>query len=401
MEFYIARLPVFNRKNEVFGCRLLLCPALKSYFHDQYREPDDAEALYRRLCFAGFDDTPAFAWPKAILEFSEDMFDSLVPLLPRKQLIVDFAHRAETHAPDMIKIKSQGCGAAFDVTIELNEDLLSMAELVAVDFSTLDIEKQRERIRAGKGRTHLLAYNVDTWDDFHVAAELGYDYFQGMFYTKILPGEPGGIHSLNTALLRVISELNQPAPSFREITNIIEHDLNLSYRVLKLVNSAYIAPRFQVKTISQAVTILGLNELTQFMSTLILRDAREARADGNRELLHSSLIRGKLMELLASQRKITQKGSEAFFTGIFSLIDVLLKREMADILAELPLTDAVKAALLGESCQLRALLDLVVDYEQARWERFSDGGYRFDLAEQQRLMNFYMSALRWAESLDL
>lgn len=193
-----------------------------------------------------------------------------------------------------------------------------------------------------------------------------------------------------------MAELSEPEPSFREITNIIEHDLNLSYNLLKLVNSAYIAPGFKVKTISQAVTILGIDELSQFVTALLMK---QLKSKDNGELLHRSLFRGKYMDLLAASEKIPQKGSEAFFTGIFSLIDVIMNNSMAEILEELPLTDAVKRALLGQEGDLKSLLDMVKLYEQAQWNDF-EAHYNLDMTEQEQLMNLYLTALKWEESLD-
>ncbi len=118
------------------------------------------------------------------------------------------------------------------------------------------------------------------------------------------------------------------------------------------------------------------------------------------ELIRTSLIRGKFMELLADSKKIPQKGSEAFFVGLFSLLDVILSRPMAEILKELPLTDGVKEALSGWDNDLRALLDMVILYEKARWDEF-DALYSLDIAEQEMIMNFCLSACRWAESFDI
>lgn len=105
------------------------------------------------------------------------------------------------------------------------------------------------------------------------------------------------------------------------------------------------------------------------------------------------------MELLADHRTIPQKGSEAFITCIFSLIDVILNREMNDILGELPLTDTVKQALTGGPNDLKELLDMIALYENADWISFT-ALFKLDMVEQEQMMNMYLEALKWAESLD-
>lgn len=394
MEFYIARLPIFNRRKEIYGYKLLLCKSLREHFYALYSEPDDAEKLYRQLCFAGFEG--ASANPAAVIEFSNEMLESLVPLLPRENVVVEYLCGEEAELKDLSRIKLQGYGVSCDATIQLVPGILGTADIVSMDFSALSFDSQYQRIKGNRGKARFLAYNVDTRDDFEKACEAGYDYFQGLFYQQHSENNKAPIKAFNSSILRVISELNQKEPSFKEISNIIEHDVNLSYRLLRLVNSAYIAPKVQVKTISQALTILGLNTLSQFMSTMMIREIHHS---GNAELLRCSLIRGKFMEYLAAQRRIPRKGSEAFFAGIFSLIDVILGKQMEEVLGELPLTDKVKDALLGKSNQLKALLDLVKAYEAAEWD-YLEREYRLDLAEQDKLVTYYLSALEWAESLD-
>lgn len=397
MEYYVARHPIFDRRMKVFGYKLFLCHNLRNYYYDLYREPDNAEELYRQLCFVGGDESPDK--PLAFIEFTEEMLDSIVPLLPRKVVIVECNNSDNSEMTNIKifnKIKSQEYGVAFDATENISQRLVELSDIVRIDFAALCADDQTQRIKSGQGKVRFLAVNIETWDDYKKAVSIGYDYFQGSFFLKPQQGKASDIRSFNANILHAISELAEPEPSFKELTNIIEHDLNLSYRLLKLVNSAYIAPKFEVKTISQAITILGFNELNKFMSTMFMK---QTQSPGNTELLRRSLIRGKLLELLADHRDIPQKGSEAFFAGIFSLIDVILNRKMDDIMGELPLTDTVKQALSGEKNDLKELLDMIALYEGADWVSFTSV-YSLDMVEQEELMNRYIEALKWAESLD-
>ncbi len=126
---------------------------------------------------------------------------------------------------------------------------------------------------------------------------------------------------------------------------------------------------------------------------------KQLKSEDNGELLRRSLFRGKYMDLLAASEKIPQKGSEAFFTGVFSLIDVILNKSMTEILEDLPLTDTVKEALLGREGAMKSLLDMVKLYESAQWKDF-EARYTLDITEQEQMLNLYLTALKWAESLD-
>lgn len=408
MEFFIARHPVFNRRKQVFGYKLFLCQSFRDHYYEMHSEPDDAEELYRQLCFAVHNESPD--QPKALIEFSDDLIEKHVSLLPKEHVIVecDLCDNSElTNMDQLEKIKSQQYRVAFNAKENISQKLIELSDIVRIDFSALNLKAQIElmenileaQLNCMENVTKkvmFLAYHVETWDDFEKALAIGYDYFQGNFFLKPLRGKRSDIRSFNTIILRVISELGVQVPRIKEITNIIEHDLNLSYSLLKLVNSAYIAPKYKVKTISQAVVTLGLNELNKFMAAMILK---EAQSPENIELLRCSLIRGKLMELLTYHKNIPQQGSEAFFTGIFSLIDVILNRKMEEIINELPLTETVIDALTGKENSLQKLLHMVIDYEQADWDSFLSV-YKLDIIEQEELMNLYITAIKWVESLD-
>lgn len=398
MEFYIARRPVFSRRMAVFGYKLELCPNLVNAFAGMYREPEDGEALYRQLCFTGFDE--ARDKPALIIEYSPELYERLLPVLPKKHTIIAYGNTGEdemTRLRQIRKIKTLGYRVLYEADEAPNSALLQLVDLVKSDFKFVSLEAQVERIRRGRGNALFCAGTIDTWEDFGKALVMGYDCFQGEFFLKRLAGKPSGLKSFNASILRVMGALSKPEPGFKEITTIIEHDLSLSYNLLRLAGSAYMAPKFKVKTISQAVTLLGSKELSAFLSTMMMKQMKSPEND---ELLRYSLIRGKLMDLLAGAHKVPQKGSEAFFVGMFSLIDVILNRPMKEILDELPLTDAVREALLGGDGELRVLLDKVLMYEEARWDEFDDA-YSMDITEQEKMMHYYLSALKWAESFDI
>ncbi|MEL4105403.1 HDOD domain-containing protein [Oscillospiraceae bacterium WX1] len=396
MEFYIARHPVFDKGRNIFGYKLHYCRQLSDHFYAGYREPDDAEALYRGLCFDGFDESPDK--PKALVDFSEELIESLIPLFPREDTIVCYVagdNSESTVLRDCKTIGSHGYSISYDGPIEFIPRIAAFVDFVRVDFRAQDPNMLYDVIQKHQDRIRFNAYRVETWDDYKKALAIGISYFQGEFFLSPPPVGPVGMKAFNATILRLLGELSVPEPSVRAITNIVEHDLNMTYRLLRLVNSAYIAPNFKVKTISQAVTILGLQELNQFVSALMVQEMRRSE---NLELVMRSLIRGKQLELLAIRDNVQLKGSEAFFTGIFSLLDIIFHRDQNALLADLPLTDEVKDALMGGGV-LGSMLSMLKAYEKGRWEEF-ESVYKPDLAVQETLMNTYLEALEWARSID-
>lgn len=94
---------------------------------------------------------------------------------------------------------------------------------------------------------------------------------------------------------------------------------------------------------------------------MLLKDYTDVE---NFELVKMSLVRAKYMELLSLELYPKKNANECFFTGMFSFIDVLLNQKMDKVLQGLPLSDNVKAALLGENNPPRRLLNCVIAYEK-------------------------------------
>jgi EAL and modified HD-GYP domain-containing signal transduction protein len=103
--------------------------------------------------------------------------------------------------------------------------VLQTADGLKLDYSALNEQTQRERMAEYSKKLGFFAGGVDTWEDCDRAQALGYDFFQGSFFIKPLTGRESIMRSLSAPALRIMSELSEPEPSFREITNIIEHDL--------------------------------------------------------------------------------------------------------------------------------------------------------------------------------
>jgi EAL and modified HD-GYP domain-containing signal transduction protein len=241
----------------------------------------------------------------------------------------------------------------------------------------------------------FLAEKIETREDYKKAAELGYDLFQGYYFSKPAMIKSKDIKTVNSSLLAVIDELNKTEPSYFRITDIIESDLGLSYKLLRLANSVYIGAKYKVKSITQALNYLGTRELYQWISLMILKDLQY---NENGELIKQSLIRGKLMNTLAIEFHQRDQNSDYFFIGIFSLIDVILSKSFEELLVGLPLSDKVKNTLLGEKNDMRELLDCIASVERAEWDMLD----RYQVLQSigpERFMENYVEAIKWANSL--
>jgi c-di-GMP-related signal transduction protein len=395
MDIFIARQPIFDRKNKIFGYELLFRQTSNNYFIEMDDDAATSELIYNSFTVFGIDDL--IDGTKAFINCSKSIIESdFLKLLPKDKIILEILEREKATQATMDaceKFKALGYKLALDdfVPAADNLPLLNYADILKIEFTSVSLDTQMSLIKKYKNKVKFLAEKLETREDYEKAFQLGYDLFQGYYFSKPSMLTSKDIRFINTNILGIIEELNTPEPSYYKITEIIEADLGLSYKLLKLVNSAYIAPRYKVKSIQQALTFLGTYEMYQWISLMMLKDMQDTE---NAELIKQSLIRGKLMSALGRE----SNSSEYFFTGIFSLIDIILNRDINDILAGLPLSEKVKHALLGSKNELRLLLDYIINFEKAEWFKM-DSQPEINSIGPERFMELYVDSVKWAQSV--
>lgn len=154
--------------------------------------------------------------------------------------------------------------------------------------------------------------------------------------------------------------MNKPDLTTAEVERLVKQDVSLSLRVLRSVNSAAYPIRTEVRSIGQALFLLGIEPIRKWASVWCLAGLTTGATP---ELATLALLRARACEMIGEQLTGVES-SELFLVGLFSLLDVMLSRTMAAALEALPLSKTASAALLGEPNALRRVLDAVLSYER-------------------------------------
>lgn len=95
------------------------------------------------------------------------------------------------------------------------------------------------------------------------------------------------------------------------MTQIIETDIGLTYKLLKLVNSVFFGTRNAIYSIKHALVHLGIAEIKKWVYILMLK---EVQVRENKELINMCLVRAKIMELLSVDMEKEEK-NQIIFSG--------------------------------------------------------------------------------------
>ena len=185
-----------------------------------------------------------------------------------------------------------------------------------------------------------------------------------------------------------------------EIEQEFKRHPNLSVNLLRLVNSAASGLRQQITSMRHALVLLGRRRLKIWLQLLLYTADRSNRSLGS-PLLQMAAVRGKLMELIAGKQVAGHDAYKelAFIAGILSLMDVLLKMPLPEILDQLHLPEAVRAALLRREGDLGALLTLTEQLEQQDTEGVAKSLQANGSVGASTLMSMQVSAFQWANEL--
>ena len=187
--------------------------------------------------------------------------------------------------------------------------------------------------------------------------------------------------------------MNQDDFELEDAADVIGRDAALTISLLKIVNRMTI--NSNITSIRHAAAILGQKELKQWINTVVVN---EIYADKPGELTRLSLLRAKFAEELASVFGLKAHSEELFLMGLFSLLDVILEKNMEEALQMVIVPPNVKEAILNHSGKLAPVYDFMTQYEVAHWEEVSR---QLVLAgiEVDAVNDAYVKALDWYKKM--
>ena len=395
---YVARQPIFDREEKVFGYELLFRDSLENCF---VGDADEASrATLDRSLVMGLD--VLCDGRRAFVNCTRDtLIKGLVGLLPSTSTVVEILETVPGD-PDVMaachSLKEQGYLIALDdyVADDRREPLAEMADIIKVDLQ-LTTEEQRKRLikQFGPWRCRMLAEKVERHDQFVQARDQGFVYFQGYFFRR---PEMMGTHDMPANRLnyiRMLQEVSRPELDVVGLEKLIKEEASVCYRLLRYLNSAVFGFKKEIHSVRHALSILGERDLRRWVRLIA---AVGAGQDKTSDLVLSALVRGRFCELLAP--KVAHGESDLFLMGLLSLIDAMLETPMQAVLEKIPLDAATNAVLLGQPGVLRPVFQLMLAHESGEWEAAAAliEGLRLDADD---VAACYWQAQQWARELSM
>jgi EAL and modified HD-GYP domain-containing signal transduction protein len=255
-----------------------------------------------------------------------------------------------------------------------------------------DIVGIRKRYKEFSGK--LLATDIPDWETFEGTKALGFHYFQGPFFVEPRIEKGAKLQPSMVSKLQLLRELGAPVCEMQELARIIASDVSLSYRILQYINSASFGLKNKIKSIQQAISLLGLDELKHWATVVTMTDL-DSTPNGE-ELAYMALQRARFLSGLASTIKACRHTPETMFLlGLFSMLDALLDHPMEKALEGIPLANDLKEGLCGADNEYGDCLRMLAAVERGDWEIANGLLSRYGACVTKAATE-YLKASRWA-----
>lgn len=264
-DFVMASHPIFTRDMDVFAHELLF----RQCREDECAVIDNYDDATNRIIADGFTLASNRLGKQGLLSVNvgyDNIMSKFVLALPPSRVLLEVPGDVDA-SPDFLdvckELREAGYRFLVDNYVEANpgsRDLMRLADYLKVPVDEADgqmVARIRKSLSGWGGK--LVASRVESWEAFEGCKFLGFDYFQGFFfsYPKDMVGRK--IPSHKTARLNLMRLLADEDVELSKVVDVISTDQSLSVRLLQFVNSAAFSLGSRVDSLGRAASLVGLN----------------------------------------------------------------------------------------------------------------------------------------------
>ncbi|MDG4813480.1 EAL domain-containing protein [Hydrogenovibrio sp. 3SP14C1] len=366
---FIGRQPIFDRSNQVYGYELLF----RDGFHPNaavFEDDHEATATVIHNSMMGLELSDLVGSAKAFINFSESFFEPDVdPCFSSNRIVCEVLETVpvtETTLEGIRRLKQKGFPIALDDFVFKKEFIpfIRLADIIKLDIENVNPNKIPLLVQKIRGvasaRTKILIERVETQEVHQICLEAGCDYFQGYYFARpeIVTGQQLSVSKLH--LFELLQNLSEPDISLDQLEKIVSKDVGLMHKLVKLAVQHRTPKMPEFDTLRQVLVLFGLKRVQSWASMISL----SLSDDVVPEVFNIARTRAIFMRLCAQHEKLSNPESY-YLTGMFSLLDVILKKSMEELLVGLALNDAIIQGILKEEGDYGRFLKMVKSFERS------------------------------------
>ncbi|GAA3920585.1 EAL and HDOD domain-containing protein [Litoribacillus peritrichatus] len=392
----LARQPIFDSGLAVAAYELLF----RNSETNEANVIDGEDSATSQVLLSAFSENDISQLTGVVpgfVNFTKNLLLSDVPF-DKKGLVIEVLEDI-TDSNEVIlaitELKNQGYTIALDDFVYSPDktELIKLCDIIKVDLMAYPDRKAflADVKKIQRTRKRLLAEKIETHEEFELCKALGFELFQGYFFAKPQLIKGKRLSYNKQVVLTLIAQFQSPDVKWSDLESALLKDPELTFKLLKLVNSAAYSKGRKVTSVKQALTWLGLKKIKSWVILLSLSNLD----DKPKELTAVALVRAKTCELLS--KKFDSIDSDIFFTvGMLSCLPAFMDVPMKLLLEKLPLSEEVVQALLHYKGHLGIVLAAVLAHENGLWDKINWKLLKTMQIHDQDINTFYRTAVTWS-----
>ncbi|MFK5985078.1 MAG: EAL domain-containing protein [Pseudomonadota bacterium] len=371
---YIATQAILDRKEKITAYELLFRSPTSE---KQAQVLDDVQATSRVLVntLNSIGIETLLGNKTGFINLNEVMLhDEVMELLPADKFmleILEFTQVDDKLIERVIELKQQNFKFAIDDLVFDEQQLkhfsklFPLVDLLKIEVLDMDENNLRQMVERFKpSGVKLLAEKVENREMFNFCLELGFDYFQGYYFSKPVIVKKKSLEPGQLVVSKLISQIStEQSPEVIEKT--FKEAPALIASLLRYINSASMGFRIEVGSIKHAINLIGCKKLMQWV--ILLSYASGDKNPSDDPLLQLVQRRAKTMEILANQLAGNKLADEAFTVGLLSLMDALYGMPIDEVLGSMKIGEQISQAILHKQGKLGHILKILLSLDEEQF----------------------------------
>lgn len=174
----------------------------------------------------------------------------------------------------------------------------------------------------------VIADGIFSKEDFLQAKALGYEYFEGPFFSQPTLELTEDLGMNQNSVFQLLQELNKEDCDFDLVDQIINADAGLTYRILARGNTMAFASATKFTSATQVIVRMGLEELQRWATLTLLQ---EVSTPGQNQKLVHALLRASFLESLVEKTNPSFTEQDRYFIYLKGMFDIFPKSKQKEI----------------------------------------------------------------------
>ena len=282
LDVLMARQPIYSKSQDIVAFELLF----RGQSGEDLSAIKDEEATFDVVVntYANVVADGGKKFLPCYLKVTDEvLLTGTLPELPPALFSLEILGRSSISPEFVSKVREFAAKGYRIVLADYNPDdpkfepLLNVIHVIKLDIQLLGLGALPGIIQKLRPyQLDLLADKVETKEEFRQCLEMGFSLYQGYFLSRPEPVKGKKISGSKIILLQLLAELNNEQATGASLEQIAINDAALTYKMLRVVNSAAFAVPKEIGSLSHAITLLGMEQIRRWIM-LFLTTATDGR----------------------------------------------------------------------------------------------------------------------------